>query len=143
MHLRSFRFYQGSYLISVPLHLRRGLWGAFPSSFSVRLYASNPFLTFWALACGFGSPEVVLFSGAKSLGARILIVPWLLAVLGLVSPLWQAGRSRQFCNLSSRYDWNRKSAARECKACILNSCFQIKTSTPLQGGMSKAEITSL
>lgn len=95
------------------------------------LCISNPFLTFWPLACGFGSPEVVLFAGAKPLGARVWIVPWLLAVLGLVSPLWQAGRSRQFYNLSSRYDWNRKSAARDCTACILNTLLSNKNEYPI------------
>lgn len=83
---------------------------SFSFKFLVRLYASDLLLTFLPLVCQFGSPEVVLFAGARFLEDRVSIVPWLSAVLRLVSSLSQVVRSRQFYNVSSRCYW-------ECVVC--------------------------
>ena len=139
----SFWFYRGSCLSTVSLQLRRWLWGDFPLCFSRELYVSKPSLKVFPLACGFSSPEVVLFADVKSLEANVLINPRLSSMLGLVSPCWQVEDSRQPHNLSSRHDWNRKSAVRDCTACLPDRLLSNKNEHPSPGGMSKVDIASL
>ena len=125
------------------MQLRRWLGGDFPLCFSRELYESNPSLTLLPRACGFGALEVFLFADVKSLEARVLIIPWLSAMLGSVSPRWLAGHSRQPHNLSSGHDRNRRSAVSECTACLPDRLLSNKNEYPLPGGMSKVDIASL